>query len=277
MTTDAGHGPVLVVGAHAFDAEVLAGGTAAARARQGGRVVLLHLTLGEGGHSSKSLDDYRKQKRAEAEEAARILGAEAVFGGETDTDLGSDRRVAEIVATQIRSVRPETVITHWRGSWHPDHVAAHHATMRGLLLAGLPSGSDGKADGGADGKADGGAGGKADGGVDGKADGGADGDGPRAHVASRVLFGENWEDSEGFRPEVYEDISQDFDTWQAALAAYEIGSPSSAGFPYRDYYTALARLRGCIWGVRYAEAFHSAPVATMRGLALPSPVWDEAR
>lgn len=245
LSEDSGHGPLLVVGAHAFDAEVMAGGMAAARARQGCPVALLHLTLGEGGHSSKSLDEYRAQKRSEAQAAARILGAEAVFAGEPDGDLVAGSRVAKAIAEQIRSVRPTTVVTHWRGSWHPDHIAAHEATMKGLLLAGLPS---------------------------------VTGDRTQSpHVPSRLLFGENWEDSDGFRPEAYEDISEAFDTWQAALGAYEIGSQASGGFPYRDYYTALARMRGCVWGVQYAEAFFPAPAATMRGLALASPVWDKAR
>jgi N-acetylglucosamine malate deacetylase 1 len=237
--------PLLVVGAHAFDAEVMAGGVAAARARQGSRVVLLHLTLGEGGHSSKSLDEYKAQKRNEAEAAAKILGAEAAFAGQPDGDLGRGKEVALAIVEWIRSLRPSAVVTHWRGSWHPDHVAAHEATMRALLLAGLPSvASDGM---------------------------------PSSHVPTAVLFGENWEDSDGFRPELYEDISEDFEVWQAALGAYEIGSDSPEGFPYRDYYAALARMRGCISGVRYAEAFYPAPAATMRGLALPSPVWSAAR
>lgn len=245
LSKNPGREPLLVVGAHAFDAEVMAGGLAAARARQGCPVVLLHLTLGEGGHSSKSLDDYRAQKRSEAQAAARILGAEAAFAGEPDGDLGTGSRVVNAIARQIRSLRPATVVTHWRGSWHPDHVAAHEATMKGLLLAGLPSAT-------------------------------GNGTSP-SHVPSKLLFGENWEDSDGFRPEAYEDISEEFEAWQAALDAYEIGSQKSGGFPYRDYYAALARLRGCVWGVRYAEAFFPAPVATMRGLALASPVWDKAR
>jgi LmbE family N-acetylglucosaminyl deacetylase len=231
------------VGAHAFDAEVMAGGLAAVQTGRGGTAVVLHLTLGELGHATEAADDYRKQKRQEAKDAARALGGEAKFLDEPDGDLRSSRAVAESVAAVVRSVRPDTVVTHWRGSWHPDHVAAHQVTMRALLLAGLPGATGG-----------------------GTAD---------SHVPRRVLFAENWEDREGFEPTVYEDITEGFEPWQAALSSYEIGRPGrKGGFPYADYYTALARLHGCEYGVPYAQAFHPAPLATVRGLALAQTDWS---
>lgn len=227
--------PLLVVGAHAFDAEVMAGALAAEWVRRGGRSVLVHLSLGERGHHSKTAAEYAEQKRAEAKEAARILGAEVQVLGQPDTqaDRGAEA-TAESLAAIVRSVRPGTVVTHWRGSWHPDHVAAHDATIRGLLLAGLKAAGDASA----------------------------------AHAPRSLLFAENWEDSEGHRPDVYVDVSSSLDTWLAALGAYEIGQIPAPGFPYRDYYSSLARLRGCILGVQHAQAFQSAPVETTAGLGL---------
>ncbi|MGA3214948.1 MAG: PIG-L family deacetylase [Acidimicrobiales bacterium] len=226
--------PLLVIGAHAFDAEVMAGALASEWSRRGGRAVLAHISLGERGHNSKSPAEYAIQKREEATRAARTLGAEVRFLDRPDTDPGGANRVADQIAEIVRAVRPGTVVTHWRGSWHPDHVAAHNATMRGLLLAGLP----------------------------------AAGEPDRAHSPRDLLFGENWEDGEGFRPDTYLDVTEAFATWQAALEAYEIGRIPAPGFPYRDYYTSLARLRGCVLGTGYAEAFQSAPVETMAGLGL---------
>jgi LmbE family N-acetylglucosaminyl deacetylase len=232
--TGATRDPLLVVGAHAFDAEVMAGALAAEWTRRGGTTVLVHISLGERGHHAKSSAEYALQKREEALSAARILGAEVRFLEQPDTDPEGVPKVAEQIAGIVRSARPGTVVTHWRGSWHPDHVAAHQATMRGLLLGGLAA---------------------------------AGGEG-RAHAPKELLFGENWEDGEGFRPDTYQDVTAGFDTWQAALDAYEIGRSPAPGFPYRDYYTSLARLRGCVLGTGYAEAFQAAPVETMAGLGL---------
>lgn len=226
--------PLLVIGAHAFDAEVMAGALAAQWTRQGGRAVLVHISLGERGHHSKSSADYAIQKREEALEAARILGAEARFLEQADTDSTNVGRVSEEIARIVRSVHPGSVVTHWRGSWHPDHVAAHEATMRALLLAGLAATAEKDV----------------------------------AHAPAALLFGENWEDGEGFRADTYLDVTPSYETWIEALRAYEIGRVPPPGFPYSDYYASLARLRGCVLGTRYAEAFQSAPIETMVGLGL---------
>ncbi|MFB9835200.1 PIG-L family deacetylase, partial [Actinoallomurus acaciae] len=61
-----GIGSLLVVGAHAFDAEVIAGPLAAAVAGAGGRATLVHLSLGEQGHTRLAPAEYAEQKRAEA-------------------------------------------------------------------------------------------------------------------------------------------------------------------------------------------------------------------
>ena len=143
----------------------------------------------------------------------------------------------------VREVRPATVVTHWRGSWHPDHVATHYATLRGLLLAGLPIPTRDE----------------------------APGTPHTAHTPREILYGENWEDGEGFRSDMYRDITAGFEAWQAALDEYEIGRVSNPGFPYRDYYTSLARMRGCLCGVKYAETFLPAPPEVRTGLAIPSP------
>jgi N-acetylglucosamine malate deacetylase 1 len=89
-----------------------------------------------------------------------------------------------------------------------------------------------------------------------------------AHEPRSLLFGENWEDGEDFRPDTYIDVTNAYATWQDALGAYEIGRVPAPGFPYRDYYSALSRMRGCAMGTGYAEAFQSASVEMMAGLGL---------
>jgi LmbE family N-acetylglucosaminyl deacetylase len=229
---------VLVVGAHAFDAEAMAGGWCATLASAGSRIVLVHLSDGELGHRSLSADDYARQKRTEAARAARILGAEAVFFGLPDTRVAASRDVEERLARLIREVRPSIAIGHWKGTWHTDHRAAHDAFMNGLFLAALPS---------------------------------VLGNLPAVRPDS-ILFAENWEDAEAFVATEYRDITPAYDRWLQAIDAYELCSGSIATFPYRDYYTSLARVRGCLAGHRYAEAYMPLDRAVAAGFGIFAPI-----
>lgn len=222
---------ILVVGAHAFDAEVIAGPLAATAAARGARVELLHLSLGEQGHPSLPPKRYAEQKRAEAAEAAAALGAAWRTFGLPDGFVPDGDDTSLAVGDVVRELRPDVVITHWRGSWHKDHRAAYTVTTNGIFLAALPTLS-------------------------------------RQHPAHRpraLLFGENWEDDEDFRPEHLVDVSPGKTSWNAAIREYELARGLSS-FPYVDYYSALYRMRGCLAGTMYAQAFRLHPPAALGGV-----------
>jgi LmbE family N-acetylglucosaminyl deacetylase len=115
---------MLVVGAHAFDAEVIAGPLAAVAAKRGVAVTLLHLTMGEQGHPSLAPAPYAAQKREEATRFCARLGIEWRELGYADAFLPDDDTLALKIADVIRELKPDTIVTHWRGSWHKDHRAA---------------------------------------------------------------------------------------------------------------------------------------------------------
>lgn len=223
---------LLVIGAHAFDAEVMAGGLVATVCDKGGSALLTHMTLGEQGHRTLAPRTYAEQKRTEATEAAKILGADAEFLDYQDTRVPVDDSVALAVCDVIRSWKPSIVVSHWRGSWHKDHRAAYRATVDGLFFAALPT-------------------------VE-RAD--------DSHSPSLVLFAENWEDHEGFTPHLFVDISTGFERWMEALRCYELGRGELAAFRYLDYYESLARLHGCVAGVSYAEAFMTMTPVELAGI-----------
>lgn len=228
---------VLLVGAHAADMEFTAGAVAAKYARAGWRVVFLHLTLGERGHPTIGAAAYAGQKRREALEAATRLGGEARFLGYADGELPEDDAVAFQIADVIREVRPTVVITHWAGSIHCDHTRAAHNTERALFLAGLRT---------------------------------IERERP-AHAVDRLYYAENWEDPDGFRPDVYVDTTAVHDTWREAASRYEIFG-GAAGFRYRDYYESLAVMRGCLAGCERAVALMRPPGAAVEhrlGPAVP--------
>ena len=87
-------GPCSSIGAHAGDAEITTGALLARHKRLGDRVVMLHLTLGEGGNPKMSPAAYGEQKKREALAAAQALGAEALFGPWKDGELRDTEEAA---------------------------------------------------------------------------------------------------------------------------------------------------------------------------------------
>ena len=228
---------VLSIGAHAGDAEITTGALLARHKRLGDRVVMLHLTLGEGGNPKMSPTAYGEQKRREALAAAQALGAEALFGPWKDGELRDTEESARWVADAIRKVKPTHVITHWESSLHPDHAAAHRIVNEAVLLASLE---------------------------------GFESAHPRHRGVRAVYYADNWEDAEGFAPYLFVDVSEDLATWKAAATCYEFIRGGISSFPYLEYYESLARVRGALAGKRQAVALEVDASAKKRVLdALP--------
>ncbi len=213
---------LLAVGAHAGDMEVSAGALLAAQSKAGDRVVLLHLTVGEGGNPRLTTSEYGKQKRREAEAAARALRAEVIFAPYKDGELPDNEEARRFVAGIIRRVKPLYVITHWKNSLHRDHVTAHAVVVDAVLLASLPDAPDGET--------------------------------PHRGVKS-VWFAENWEDKEGFNPYVCVDVTGGLEGWEKGATQYEFIRGGISRFPYLEYYKALFTVRGAESGVSLAECF----------------------
>jgi Tol biopolymer transport system component len=96
--------------------ENTAGAILACHKRLGDSVVILHLTLGEGGNPRLAPAAYAEQKKREALAAAAALGAEVIFGPYQDGQLPVSDEAVRYVADVIREVKPTHVITHWRKS-----------------------------------------------------------------------------------------------------------------------------------------------------------------
>jgi LmbE family N-acetylglucosaminyl deacetylase len=228
---------ILAIGAHAGDMENTAGAILARHKRLGDRVVILHLTLGEGGNPRLAPAAYAEQKKREALAAAAALGAEVIFGPYRDGELPTSDEAVRYVADVIREVKPTHVITHWRKSLHRDHEATHHLVGEALLVASLE---------------------------------GYQSKWPRHRGVRGVYYAENWEDAEEFRPFLYVDVSADLAAWKAAVSAYEFVRGGISPFPYLEYYEALARVRGAEAGTRFAVALEVDPLARKRVVdALP--------
>lgn len=213
---------ILAVGAHAGDVELTSGALLAKQRQLGDRVVILHLTLGEGGNPRLSSVQYADQKRQEAVAAAQTLGAEVLFAPYRDGELADDDAVRRYVADVIRTVKPTLVITHWRESIHKDHATASRVVTDAVLLASL--------------------------------------DGVRTeHAAFRgvrgIWYAENWEDAGGFQPYLSIDVSSGMARWRDAVTKYEFVRGGISDFRYLDYYDALSIVRGALARRSRAESF----------------------
>jgi LmbE family N-acetylglucosaminyl deacetylase len=204
---------ILAIGAHAGDMELTSGAVLALHRSRGDRVVILHLTLGERGNPRLAPEAYGAQKRREALAVGDSLGAEVVFGPWADAELPDDEAARRWVAGVIRRVRPTNIITHWKSSIHRDHASTSAIVRDAVLLAALQGTR-----------------------VEGE---------PHRGVRS-IWYAENWEDAEGFRPYVYVGVAAEeaIGRWRRAVAIYEFARGGGGGFPYVEYYDALATVRG---------------------------------
>jgi LmbE family N-acetylglucosaminyl deacetylase len=207
-------GHLMVIGAHISDAENMARATMLKHKRAGWAVTIVHVTAGEKGHPALPADEYRTTRLADAHASAKFIGADLEILPFKDAKLQVADDAVWMVADLIRRYRPTVLITHWRGSFHPDHNRTHDIVQRALFVAELPGFR-------------------------------------RRHPAHRpdaVYHAENWEDMEGFSADIYLDVTDVFDDYLRLLKTHALMRDSYAGFRYYDYYEALAQMRGALGG-----------------------------
>jgi LmbE family N-acetylglucosaminyl deacetylase len=213
--------------------ELTAGAVLLKQRQLGDRVVLLHLTLGEGGNPKLSPEVYGAQKRREAVAAAAVMGADVLFGPYHDGELPNTEDARRYVADVIRQVKPSTIITHWRESIHRDHATTSAVVKDAILLAALE---------------------------------GVKLEHPPHRGVRGIWFAENWEDAEEFRPYVYVDVTGVIPKWREVVSSYAFVRGGISSFAYLDYYTALATVRGAEARKGQAEAFEIDPSGKRRVL-----------
>lgn len=121
---------LLVIAAHPDDAELAVGGTIAALTGRGAKVTVAVLTVSE--TPSDGDRDRRTRRVAAAEAAATLLGHDLVWVADGQYDQVEDipaYRVVALLDELLDRVRPDTVISHWDGDSHTDHVRVAQAVV----------------------------------------------------------------------------------------------------------------------------------------------------
>jgi 4-oxalomesaconate hydratase len=197
---------VLVVSAHAGDFVWRAGGALALTTARGG------LSYGERGESARAwregrtLEEIKAIRRAEAEQAAAILGAEVRFLDAGDYPLLETPELTDALVRVYRETVPTVVLTHTLSDpYNGDHPAAARMALQARVLAQAV---------------------------------GYDAPGEPLGAPPVFHFEPHQPEVSGFRPDVLLDITEVFDTKRKAMESLP------AQRHMWDYYTDLATRRG---------------------------------
>jgi 4-oxalomesaconate hydratase len=134
---------LLVIGAHSADFVWRAAGTIALATSNGGVARVVALSYGERGESGElwrvegqTVERVKEIRHAEAERAAAAVGADFVALDLGDYPLEIDRSALDRIVEEIRTFRPNVLLTHTdKDPFNPDHAAAFFAVERARALA----------------------------------------------------------------------------------------------------------------------------------------------
>jgi LmbE family N-acetylglucosaminyl deacetylase len=216
---------LLAIGAHTGDVEVTMGALISLHIRAKAKATICHLTLGEGGHKSKSAEEYAPQRRREAEASARILGAELAVLPFPDVGFAGGPEVVRGLVEMIRRLKPGVVLSHWPGSFHSGHTNAANCALQAVEEA---AGKRFKSD-------------------------------LPPHKVGALYCPENWEDPFHFTPDFYVDVSAEVETWERSCREHELFRGGALAFRYLDYYRAAMARHGAVAGCAHAVALACPP------------------
>lgn len=134
---------ILVVSAHAADFVWRAGGAIALESKRGANVRIVCLSYGERGESGSlwrvpdmTIDRVKAVRRAEAEQAAEILGGDIYFLDAGDYPLQESAEVIDALVEHFKKLQPDVVLTHsTEDPYNMDHPAAYRMAIQARVLA----------------------------------------------------------------------------------------------------------------------------------------------
>lgn len=129
---------VLVLGAHPDDAEFFAGGLLHAHRNQGATLRIVSVTNGQSGHHEMASDALVGRRRAEAARSGSLLQSDYVTWDYPDGSLQPTLDVRESIIREIRTFRPDLVLTHRPFDYHPDHRAVGQAVQDASYMVMVP-------------------------------------------------------------------------------------------------------------------------------------------
>lgn len=213
---------IMAVGAHTGDAQLTCGMLLAKHALAGDKIITVDLTAGERGTpAGLTPEEFRPQNVAAAAEFAKGLGGKSIVFDTPDGELYDSLELELKLARVMRENQVDAVLYHWPRSMHKDHIEASKITENAIFFASLGTYT-----------------------MD---------DLSPAPIRS-FMHAENWEDSEGFVPYYYFDVTEAFPLWKENIKKLWL-TEHSRDFKYLRYYEALSIMRGALIKVDHATAF----------------------
>jgi LmbE family N-acetylglucosaminyl deacetylase len=130
---------IVSIHAHPDDAEILAGGTLALLCQREHEVVIVSLSAGDCGSTAHGADETASIRKAEAREAAAVIGATYRWGGFRDLAIFNDDPSRRMVTGLIRELRPDIVLTAAPSDYLCDHEATSQLVRDACFAAPIPN------------------------------------------------------------------------------------------------------------------------------------------
>lgn len=130
---------LLIIGAHPDDCEYHAGGLATIYRRLGHAVKFVSVTNGESGHYQISGAKLAARRKQEALSAAAVIGATAETWDHRDGYLQPTLDLRWQIIRELRTYKPDLVLTHRTNDYHPDHRAVGDAVRDASYLVTVPT------------------------------------------------------------------------------------------------------------------------------------------
>lgn len=130
---------IIAFGAHPDDCDAKFGGTAALYAKMGHKVKFVSLTNGDAGHQSMGGGALGKRRRAEAQNAGKILGVTYDVLDNHDGELIPTLKVRHEVIRKIREWDADIVLGLRPNDYHPDHRNAGIVVQDAAYLVIVPN------------------------------------------------------------------------------------------------------------------------------------------
>ena len=129
---------IITFGAHPDDCELDTAGVAAKWAALGHKFKCVAVTNGDIGHWGTAGGPLALRRRAEAKEAARILGIETEVLDNHDGEVMVTLENRKAIARLIRDWQADVVISHRPADYHPDHRYAGVLVMDAAYMVQVP-------------------------------------------------------------------------------------------------------------------------------------------
>ncbi len=130
---------ILAIGCHPDDLEIACAGTLARYAARGDKVFMCHVANGNLGHAVIEPKELRALRMKEAENAAKIIGAESINIDVGDMHVeASARETINRMIEVVRYAKPDLIITHNPDDYMRDHVQTSQLAFHASFGSSVP-------------------------------------------------------------------------------------------------------------------------------------------